>query len=248
MTQAAFRQFKSESGFVTSPTSNFGDLTSSRIEVDSLSIDGNSLSAIGINQNINLVTTGTGTVTIDRLSVNTVTASSISTGNISGVLTGNVIGNVTGNIVGNLTGNVTGNITSIGLSNFDNISITGGVINGTSIGSSIASSGSFTTITAASSITGPVGTTTASTGRFTDLTVNTSFFIVASTQSNSTLTGAAVISGGLGLGGNLNSNGNANFIGTVNAAEPITDTNLTTKNYVDAKDTIGIAYAVAFGL
>jgi len=92
------------------------------------------------------------------------------TGNVVGNVTGNVTGDVkatdgtvvlengtngtdatftgsvTGNVTGNVTGDVTGDITSTGTSTFDSIDVNGGDIDGTAIGSTVTSTGAFTTI------------------------------------------------------------------------------------------------------
>lgn len=47
------------------------------------------------------------------------------TGDVTGNLTGNVTGNVTGNITGNVTGDLSGNVTSTGTSTFNNVAISG---------------------------------------------------------------------------------------------------------------------------
>ena len=56
-------------------------------------------------------------------------------------------GALTGNVTGNVTGDVTGNITSTGTSTFSSIDVNGGAIDGTPIGASLPSTGSFTTLT-----------------------------------------------------------------------------------------------------
>lgn len=52
------------------------------------------------------------------------------------------------------TGNITGNVTSTGISTFDSIDVTGGTINGTTIGLSAAAAITGTTITASGSFVG----------------------------------------------------------------------------------------------
>jgi len=70
------------------------------------------------------------------------------TGNVTGAVTGNVTGNVTGDVTGNVSGNVTGDlagdVTSTGSSSFSSVDINGGFIDSTIIGSTSASSATFT--------------------------------------------------------------------------------------------------------
>lgn len=104
------------------------------------------------------------------------------TGNLTGNVTGNVTGNLTGNVTGNVAGNLTGNVTSTGSSSFTSIAVTGGTINGTQIGATSASAGTFTGITvtgtatiataavSAGAIDGTnIGSTTPDAGTFTTL-------------------------------------------------------------------------------
>ena len=84
MTVAILKQFKSESGFITGPESNFGAITATQLDVDNIRINANSITATNTSGNINLVTTGTGSVVIDKLAVNTVNAFSI-VGNLKSV-------------------------------------------------------------------------------------------------------------------------------------------------------------------
>jgi hypothetical protein len=243
MTAAIVKQFKAEGGFVTGPESNFGVITATRLEVDNLRLDLNTITATNTNGNINLVTTGTGAVVIDRLAVNTVNAFAI-TGN----LTGNVTGNLTGNVTGNLTGNVTGNIISTGISAFNNASISGGSINATTIGNSTATTGRFTALTATTSITGPIGNVTKNTGQFTFLTADNNVTLSSETESVSVSSGALTVSGGVGIVKNVNIGGELTVTGTVSAATPVESNDVTTKIYVDTANIKNLAYAVAFGL
>ena len=84
------------------------------------------------------------------------------TGNLTGNVTGNVTGNLTGNVTGDVTGNLTGNVTSTGSSSFTSIAVTGGTINGTQIGATSASAGTFTGITVTGTAT--IATISASAG------------------------------------------------------------------------------------
>jgi len=68
------------------------------------------------------------------------------TGNVTGDLTGDVTGAVTGNVAGNVTGNLAGNVTSSGASSFTNVAITGGSVNGATVGNATPASGAFTSI------------------------------------------------------------------------------------------------------
>ena len=243
MTAAIVKQFKAEGGFVAGPESNFGVVTATRLQVDNLRLDLNTLTATNTNGNINLVTTGTGAVVVDRLAVNTVNAFAI-TGN----LTGNVTGNLTGNVTGNLTGNVTGNIISTGTSAFNNATISGGSINGVPIGAGSANIGRFTTLTATSGITGAIGNTTKNTGQFTFLTADNNVTFSSTTESVSVSSGALTVSGGIGVEKNVNIGGELTVVGTVSAATPVSSNDVTTKIYVDTANVKNLAYAVAFGL
>jgi len=235
MTAAIVKQFKAEGGFVTGPESNFGVITATRLEVDNLRLDLNTITATNTNGNINLVTTGTGAVVIDRLAVNTVNAFAIT-------------GNLTGNVTGNLTGNVTGNIISTGISAFNNASISGGSINATTIGNSTATTGRFTALTATTSITGPIGNVTKNTGQFTFLTADNNVTLSSETESVSVSSGALTVSGGVGIVKNVNIGGELTVTGTVSAATPVESNDVTTKIYVDTANIKNLAYAVAFGL
>ena len=84
------------------------------------------------------------------------------TGNLIGNVTGNVTGNLTGNVAGDVTGNLTGNVTSTGSSSFTSVAVTGGTINGTQIGATSASAGTFTGITVTGTAT--IATISASAG------------------------------------------------------------------------------------
>ena len=84
------------------------------------------------------------------------------TGNLTGNVTGNVTGNLTGNVTGDVTGNLTGNVTSTGSSSFTSVAVTGGTINGTQIGATSASAGTFTGITVTGTAT--IATISASAG------------------------------------------------------------------------------------
>lgn len=243
MTAAILKQFKSESGFVTGPESNFGAVTATQIDIDNIRINANSITATNTNGNINLVTTGTGSVVIDKLAVNTVNAFAI-TGN----LTGDVLGNLTGNVTGNLTGNVTGNIVSVGASAFTNVQITGGSVNAVPIGQSTPSAGKFTSLVSTTGITGTIGATTKNTGQFTFLQADNPISALSVTQSNDTTSGSLVVSGGVGIAKNVNIGGSLTVAETVTAATPTSNTHLTTKYYVDRQAVKSLAFAVAFGL
>ena len=235
MTAAVVKQFKAEGGFVTGPESNFGVVTATRLQVDNLRLDLNTITATNTNGNINLVTTGTGAVVVDQLAVNTVNAFSIT-------------GNLTGNVTGNLTGNVTGNIISTGTSAFNNATISGGTINGVPIGAGSPNTGRFTSLTATSGITGAIGNTTKNTGQFTFLTADNNVTFSSTTESVSISSGALTVSGGLGISKNVNIGGELAVTGTVSAATPVDSNDVTTKIYVDTANIKNLAYAVAFGL
>jgi hypothetical protein len=243
MTAAILKQFKSESGFVTGPESNFGAITATQLDVDNIRINANSITATNASGNINLVTTGTGSVVIDKLAVNTVNAFAI-----AGNLTGNVLGNVTGNLTGNVTGNVTGNIISVGASAFTNVQITGGSVNAVPVGQSTPAAGKFTSLISTTGITGSIGATTKNTGQFTFLQADNAISALSVLESNDTTSGSLVVSGGVGIAKNVNIGGTLTVAGPVTADEATTNTQLTTKFYVDRKATVSLAFAVAFGL
>lgn len=254
MAQATLKQFKSESGFLTSPESNFGDITATQVTVDNIRINGNTLTATNTNGNINLVTTGTGTVVAGSISSNSVDAF-IFTGNLDGDVTGDVKSSTTSAVVLDtssataiFTGNVNGNITSNGNSTFLNINVDGGTIDGTSIGASSASSGRFTSLIATSSITGPIGNVSKNTGQFTFVTADNTIQALSTDQSNNISSGSIVSFGGIGIAKNANIGGTLSVVGTASAAEPINNNDLTTKTYVESQDLKTLAIAVAFGL
>ena len=113
-------------------------------------------------------------------------------------------GVVTANLTGDVTGNVTGNITSAGASNFDNITINGGVIDGTSIGASVQSTVRGTTITADTEFVGDL------TG---DVTGNVTGNLIGNVTGN--LNGNITATGELigNVIGDLEGNARGNFIG-----------------------------------
>jgi hypothetical protein len=246
MTQAILKQFRAEGGFKTNPSSNFGDIFATKVDVDSIVIDSNSISTKTVNQNLNLITTGTGAVSVSRLIANTINASTI-TGNLTGNVTGDVTGNLTGNVTGNLIGNVTGNINSSGTSNFANAVISGGSINNVPIGQSVPNQGSFTTVNA-TNITGPIGNITKNIGKFTSIESDGQIKTVSDIDSTNITSGSILTNGGVGIAKNLNVGGNVNINGVARASAPVDSTDLTNKTYVDFQDIKGLAYAVAFGL
>lgn len=243
MTVAILKQFKSESGFITGPESNFGAITATQLDVDNIRINANSITATNASGNINLVTTGTGSVVIDKLAVNTVNAFSI-----VGNLTGNVLGNVTGTLTGNVVGNVTGNIVSIGASAFTNVQITGGSLNAVPVGQTTPAAGRFTSLISTTGITGSIGATTKNTGQFTFLQADNAISALSVLESTSTTSGSLVVSGGVGIAKNVNIGGALTVEETVTAAAPTINSHLTTKFYVDKKATVSLAFSVAFGL
>ena len=128
-------------------------------------------------QFVAITTTETGTTTGDititsyaDMQAGAMTVSSLTDGTLtinSGAITGiqsltadsitattGVTGDVTGNLTGNVAGNVTGNITSSGTSTFTTVDVNGGAIDGTVIGGTTPAAGSFTTLSASTSITG----------------------------------------------------------------------------------------------
>lgn len=246
MTQAILKQFRAEGGFKTNPSSNFGDIFATKLDVDSLIIDSNSISTKTANQNLNLITTGTGAVSVSRLIANVINAQSL-TGNLTGNVTGNVTGDLTGNVTGNVTGNLTGNVNSTGTSNFSNIIVNAGSIDNTVIGQTIRNLGFFTNLTA-NNITGPVGEITKNTGKFTSLETDDEVVVNSQLDSTSFNNGSITTDGGMGIAKNLNVGGNVEIVGIARAADPIDSNDLTNKTYVDSQDIKGLAYAVAFGL
>ena len=86
------------------------------------------------------------TVTISSDATDANTASTIVARDASGNFSA---GTITATFTGNVTGNVTGDVTSTGSSSFSTVDINGGAIDGTAIGATTASTGAFTTLTAA---------------------------------------------------------------------------------------------------
>jgi hypothetical protein len=245
MTQAILKQFRAEGGFKSNPSSNFGDIFATKLDVDNIIIDSNSISTKLVNQNLNLVTTGSGAVSVSRLIANTVNAQSI-TGNLTGNVVGNVTGNVVGNVTGNVVGNVTGNVTSTGASSFSSIAVTGGTINNTAIGTITPSTGNFTNLSA-TAINGPIGATTRNTAQFT--LIETNIVVAESTlDSNGIGTGSIVTAGGVGVAKNVNVGGDLIVAGRAQASTPQSPQDLTNKIYVDDQSIRNLAYSVAFGL
>lgn len=245
MTQALLKQFRAEGGFKSDPSSNFGDIFATKLDIDNLIIDSNSISTKLVNQNLNLVTTGSGAVSVSRLIANTINAQSL-TGNLTGNVVGSVIGNLTGDVTGDLTGNVTGNVTSTGTSSFSSITVTGGIINNAVIGSVTPSTGNFTNLTA-TAINGPIGTTVRNTAQFSS--IEAGGVVVDSTlDSNSIVTGSIVAAGGVGVAKNINVGGDLIVAGRAQAASPQSPQDLTNKIYVDDQSIKNLAYSVAFGL
>lgn len=243
MASAVIKQLKAENGFLTTALSNLGDTTATKLTVDNIEIDGNSITAIDTDGDIYLTTNGSGAVVLSTL-----TATNVNATNLSGTLTGNVNGNVTGNLNGNVTGNVNGNITSTGTSTFATIDVNGGAIDNTPIGASTASTGRFTDLTATSSITGSIGNTSAADAHFTTLEANGITSLTAGIASTTTSNGTLVVTGGVGISGSLNVGGNLAITGTASASTPVSSNDLTNKQYVDGADLRSLAYAVAFGL
>ena len=247
MTQATLKQFRAEGGFKTNPSSNFGEIFATKLDIDGvLSIDNNSIAIANANQNLNLIVTGTGVVSTTRLVANQITTSTI-TGNLIGNVTGNLTGNVVGNVTGNVIGDVTGNVSSSGVSSFSNISVSGGSINSTQIGTSGPASARFTSLEA-NEITGAIGNGNKNSGSFTTLSATGQLTLTDSTQSSNLSSGALILSGGAAITKNVNIGGNVNITGIASAANPVSGSNLTTKTYVDRQDIKSLAYAVAFGL
>jgi len=246
MTQAILKQFRAEGGFKTNPSSNFGDVFATKLDVDNLIIDNNAISTKLANQNLNLVTTGTGAVSTSRIIVNSLNAQSI-TGNLTGNVTGNLTGNVTGNLTGNVTGNLTGNVTSSGSSLFNFATINGGAINDTPIGNSLPSTATFTSVVA-SNITGPIGLLTRNNGQFLSLSTTGNVTITSEDNSDSISSGSIVASGGAGIAKNVNIGGSLTVLGTAQAAPPENPEDLANKIYVDDQSVKNLAFSVAFGL
>ena len=245
MTQALLKQFRAEGGFKSDPSSNFGDIFATKLDVDNLIIDSNSISTKLVNQNLNLVTTGSGAVSVSRIIANTVNAQSI-TGNLTGNVVGSVTGNLTGNVTGDVTGNVTGNVTSTGTSSFSSIAVTGGNINNTVIGSITPSTGNFTNLTA-TAINGAIGTISRNTAQFSSIEAG-SITVDSTLDSNNVGTGSLVIAGGAGIAKNVNVGGNLTVSGRAQASSPQSPQDLTNKIYVDDQSIRNLAYSVAFGL
>ena len=233
------------------------------------------------------VTSSSGLSTFNNVTVNGTLTADVTgdvtgdiTGDVTGDLTGNVTGNLTGDVyasngtskilengtngsdasfTGSVTGNVTGNVTSTGTSTFATVDINGGAIDGTTVGSTSASTGSFTTLTSTGTSTHAtvdinggaidgttIGSSSASTGAFTTLSASGGYTGTVAGNVTGDVTG--------NLTGNVTANtGSSTFNdvvinGTLNmdAATAATITNLTdptnaqdaaTKNYVDTEIT-----------
>lgn len=136
VSSSAVAQVYVQDGLILPANTNDVDLGSSSVQFKDLYLDGTAkVDTLVVDEN------GTVEGTLDV--TGDLTGSSIeATSGFTGDLTGDVEGNLTGNV----TGNLSGNITSTGTSTFSNIDVNGGAIDGTPIGSSSASTGSFTTI------------------------------------------------------------------------------------------------------
>ena len=100
------------------------------------------------------------------------------TGDVTGNITGDITGDLTGNVTGDVTGDLTGNVTSTGSSSFSNISITGGSIDDTPIGSNTPVSIKATTLNTTE-----------------NFSVNTDKFTVDATTGNAYVAGTLQIDG-----------------------------------------------------
>ncbi|MFH1052323.1 MAG: hypothetical protein V1779_15490 [bacterium] len=166
-----------------------------------------------------VVTGGTGiSGALNVAGVTKVTNGTSSTSTSTGALV------VTGGIGVGGALNVGGTMNVAGLVSLGNVAITGGSINGTTIGATTRSTGAFTTLTANGATTLTAGTGSSSTGTGTlvvtggtgiseNLYVGGLGRLTNSTTSTSTGTGALVVTGGTGIGGNLYVGGTANVSG-----------------------------------
>ena len=204
-------QFRVQDGAIVPVTDNDIDLGTSTLEFKNLYLDGIAkIDTLTIDENATIA--GTLGVT-GQLNGSTIVASGF---------TGPLTGTVTGNVTGNLTGNVTGNITSTGTSTFSAIDVNGGTIDGASIGGTSASTGTFTTVTAASSVIASadinggtvdnttIGATTPSTIVGTNITANTGFTGALTGDVTGNVTG--------NLTGNVTGNVTGALTGNVTAA------------------------------
>lgn len=153
------------------------------------------ISAVSAGQTINLSPTTGGTVTIDpagNLSIDSGAAVSITSTNV-GTITNMNIGTANPGTGAFTSLTASGNATMS--SSTASTSTTSGalvVTGGLGVGGAIYAGSIQNT---------PIGSTTASTGAFTSITANAASSITATTASTNTTSGALVITGGLGVGG-----------------------------------------------
>ena len=233
------------------------------------------------------VTSSSGLSTFNNVTVNGTLTADVTgdvtgdiTGDVTGDLTGNVTGNLTGDVyasngtskilengtngsdasfTGSVTGNVTGNVTSTGTSTFATVDINGGAIDGTTVGSTSASTGSFTTLTSTGTSTHAtvdinggaidgttIGSSSASTGAFTtlsasggitgDLTGDVTGDVAGDLTGNVTASSGSSTFNDVVINGTLNMD--ASTAATItNLTDPTNAQDAATKNYVDTEIT-----------
>ena len=141
-------------------------------------------------------------------------------------------------------GTITGNITSAGTSTFTTIDVNGGAIDGTTIGSAVASTGAFTTISATGTTTGVAANYTGAVGIDGNFDINTNKFTVAAATGNTAIAGTLDATGAVGIDGNFDiatnkftvaaATGNTAIAGTLNT------TGLTTGAAANYSGAVGI--------
>ena len=241
----------------------------------SLNINGNlsvSNGLIQLNATSSLELSSTNSVTIQSGTNGMVNISSGTNGTIT--ILSNSAGNMDNVIIGATTPqsarftnvSISGTLTDDSNDPFiKSVAVTPGTIDNYDIGSITPRSGTFTTLTATTNIIfSPtsigsinninIGATTARTGRFTTLTGTDIFSLTSTTGthtissttlSNSTSTGALVISGGVGIGSGVNIAGNITLGGVViQSTTPTSANHVTNKQYVDARS-IAISIAIS---
>jgi len=181
---------------------------------------------------LTLVTLNATNANLINANSTTFVATNLSSGNV--VITGGYIQGVAnvGATEGQFTNFSTGNAV-----------ITGGYADNFPIGANTATTGKFTElVTATSNIGGvqatAIGNVTPGTGAFTTLTASSATTFTSSAQSDSTGTGAVVVTGGLGVGANVNIGGNLVVTGNLTIYGNTTTLNTEFLNVEDLNITV----------
>jgi len=200
-------------GGVVGDVTSSGTSTFADVDIDNITIDGNTISSTNTNGNIAVTPNGTGEVDISKVDID------------SGTIDGTTIGGTTA-AVGNFT-----NLTTTGTSTHATVDINGGAIDGTTIGSTTPTTIVGTTIN---------GTTiTASTAFSGDLTGNVTGNLTGDVEGDVTgdLTGNVTAASGSSTFNNVTINGTLDVTSTVisNVTDPVASQDAATKNYVDSQ-------------